>query len=167
MDINTLFYWGMDRIIPNLLSPPRNGIVVHLGGNVKDQIPGRELIKYMNLPHYNAETDELPFEDGSVSCIHAYHVLEHIKNVPFLLSECQRVLKRHGVMNIVVPYYNSQMQAQDLDHKSAFCEDTWKTLFANPYYDKNEIDWRLQVGTNIIIGIKEANLCLMTQLIKV
>jgi len=167
MDINTLFYWGMDRVIPSLITPPNTGKIIHLGGNIKDQLPNADEIEYMDLPYYDAECSELPFDDGEVSFIHAYHFLEHIKNVTLVLKECQRVLMRGGVMNIVVPYYNSQMQAQDLDHKSQFCEDTWKTLFHNPYYDKNQIDWRFQVGTNVIIGVKEANLCLMTQLIKV
>ena len=163
MDIQTLFWFGMDRVIPEIRLPP-SGKHINLGGNAKKQLID---VKDINYPKWDAEYMQLPFEDDSIASIHAYHFLEHIKNVPFVMSECQRVLMKEGTMNIIVPYYNSQMQAQDLDHKSMFCEDTWKTLFANPYYDKNEIDWRFQVGTNIIIGVKEANLCLMTQLIKV
>lgn len=49
------------------------------------------------------EKDILPFEDNSVDEIHAYHILEHIKNIISLMNECYRVLKTDGKMFIEVP----------------------------------------------------------------
>ncbi len=70
-------------------------------------------------------------------------------------------------MNIVVPHRLSQMAYHDLDHKSFWCEETLKNLFTTTYYLKNrEQRWRFRIGTNVIIGIVERNLALMTQLIK-
>ena len=72
-------------------------------------------------------------------------------------------------MNIVVPYYTSQMMAHDLIHKQAFCEETWRNTFENEYYklaDAPEEGWKLKARLNIIIGIYERNLCLMTQLVR-
>jgi hypothetical protein len=57
--------------------------------------------------------------------------------------------------------------AHDLTHKTAFCEDTWSNLFSDPSYKRMGAEaWRFKIGLNIIIGIVERNLCLMTQLIK-
>jgi len=161
LTIQDLFQLGMDRHIPQLMQGV-DGQVANIGRGEKI-IQGAH---NLDLPDWHFDMG-LPFDDLSVGTIHAYHVLEHCQNPVELLLECQRVLKTGGVMNIVVPYYNSQMQAQDLDHKSKFCEMTWSTLFRNKYYNKNKIDWRLEVGVNLIIGIAERNLCLMTQLIKV
>lgn len=150
----------MDRQIPDL-AINNTGLILNLGAGNKSfpqAIP-------LDLPEWDYH-DGIPYPDESVSMIHAYHFMEHVDCPVKMLLEIQRVLMPGGVANIVVPYYNSQMQAQDLDHKSQYCEMTWKTLFANPYYDKNRVEWKLDVGLNIIIGIVERNLCLMTQLIK-
>ena len=71
-------------------------------------------------------------------------------------------------MNIVVPYYSSQMMAHDLTYRHAFCEETWRIIFRNPYYKQagSPEEWKFDVGLNVIIGIVERNLCLMTQLIR-
>ena len=122
----------------------------------------------LDLPEWNADTDPIPYPDGSIAVIHAYHFLEHLKDPVKMLADCQRVLRPGGLMNIVVPYYTSQMMAHDLTHKHAFCEDTWKITFRNPYYRQagSPEEWKLEERLNVIIGIVERNLCLMTQLIR-
>ncbi len=47
----------------------------------------------------------LPFADGSVDCIYASHVLEHLYHdeARRLLAECLRVLRPHGMIRLVVP----------------------------------------------------------------
>lgn len=47
----------------------------------------------------------LPFEPGTVECVYASHVLEHLyeDDARALLGECYRVLKPHGVIRLVVP----------------------------------------------------------------
>jgi ubiquinone/menaquinone biosynthesis C-methylase UbiE len=164
MEITELFKIGMDRSIPSLVDF-KSGYgrkILNIGAGNK-KIPGSIPLDY---PCWNAEIDKIPFGDNSIDGIHCYHFLEHIQNVIFVLSEFQRILVSGGLVNIVVPYYKSQMMAHDLDHKHIFCEDTWKILFSNPYYDKNRIEWKFKIGCNVIIGIVERNLCLMTQLIK-
>ncbi|MDA9006523.1 methyltransferase domain-containing protein [Litoricola sp.] len=55
---------------------------------------------------------KLPLSDNSVSLIYCSHTLEHIEEsyaIKFI-SECYRVLKKNGVMRIVVP-------STDQDHK--------------------------------------------------
>jgi len=162
-----IFTLGMDRAIPEALYDydPESHKVLNLGPGNK-QIYGARPLEF---PEWDAESDAIPCEDESVSQIHAYHFLEHLSDPRFVLSECQRVLRPGGHISIVVPYYTSNMAFQDLDHKSFFTEDTWKTLFNNPYYDKNcnGVDWMFEVHLNVIMGIAERNLALVTQLRKV
>ncbi len=161
MNTEELFQIGMDRTIGHLLDM-KDGIHLNIGaGNKKisDTIP-------LDYPDWDADIDPIPYADESISGIHAYHFLEHCAKPVKVLLEMQRVLKIGGVCNIVVPYYSSQMMCQDLDHKHSFCEETWHILFRNKYYDKNRIEWNFYVQYNVIIGIKERNLCLMTQLLK-
>lgn len=164
MSLISTFEFGMDRHIVDFIEDvnPYNEIVLNVGCGNKT-IPGAH---NLDLPNWDADSEELPFEDNSVSQIHAYHFLEHVKEPVKMLQEFQRVLVVGGFVNIVVPYYTSQMQAHDLDHKNQFCEETWRNLFKNPYYDKNRIEWRFKIGTNVIIGVVERNLALLTQLIK-
>jgi SAM-dependent methyltransferase len=162
MDIKTLFEIGMDRELGECNDAP-GGTIINVGaGNkdIKNAIP-------FDYPEWDADREPLPLPDDSVACIHAYHFLEHVQNPAAILQEFQRVLHVGGVVNIVVPYYTSQMAAHDLDHKHVFCEETWRVLFGNPYYDKNRVEWRFKIGVNVIMGIVERNLALITQLVRV
>lgn len=138
------------------------GLILNLGAGNK-HIEGATPLDY---PEWDADNNALPYVDESVDGIHAYHFLEHVEDPVWVLLECQRVLKVGGILNICVPYYTSQMAAHDLDHKHMFCEETWRVLFDNPYYDKNKVEWKLEVRTNVIIGIVERNLALITQMEK-
>jgi len=155
-----LFGLAMDRRIPELLSDV--GIALNLGAGNK-HIPGATPLDH---PTWDADCNNIPYRDHSVYTIHAYHFLEHLKDPVKILLECQRVLVPGGIMNICVPYYSSAMQAHDLDHKHSFTEDTWKILFNNPYYNKNKIEWKFEIGFNLICGVVERNMCLLTQLRK-
>lgn len=160
MTLVELFNIGMMRKYPDPLKD-KYGTVLNIGaGNkpIEGAIP-------LDWPAWNAEIDVIPYESNSIAMIHCYHFLEHIKNVPFVLSEMRRVLIPGGHINIVVPYYNSSMQAQDLDHKSCFTENTWKVLFDSAYYQKGKVI-PMEIHTNFIMGDQEKNLCLVTQLRK-
>lgn len=159
----SLFGIGMDRDVPDLVYV-RSGTILNLGAGNKHFDWARSL----DAPEWWAH-EPLPYEDGAVDHIVAFHFLEHVQNVPRLLHECQRVLRPSGTMNIVVPYGASDLALQDLDHKNFFTEDTWRVLFANPYYDTtygNVESWEFDVGFNMIMGIVHRNLALVTQLIR-
>lgn len=158
-----LFYLGMERDLPNLWQTPRSGVNLNLGAGSKI-IPGA---RPLDLPEWDADRMPIPYNDECVNTIYALHFLEHIADPIRVLRECQRVLIVGGVLNIVVPYYSASIAAMDLDHKHAFNEDTWKTLFNNQYYEKNSKGWRFRVHFNLIAGIVERNLSLFTQLVRV
>lgn len=125
----------------------------------------------LDLPAWDADVDVIPYEDGKVDCIHAYHLLEHVDRPEALLWECHRVLRRGGLMNIVVPYGNGHLACQDMTHRHFFNEDSWKTLFSNPFYNPmarglEPCWWTFEVMTNVIMGVKGTNLALLTQLMK-
>jgi len=48
--------------------------------------------------------DRLPFDDNTVDCVHAHHVLEHLDNYLFALKEIWRVLRHEGRLLVEVPY---------------------------------------------------------------
>jgi len=163
MNIIELFKLGMKRDISPLI--PAGEVAINLGAG-KQIIQGATNFDY---PEWNAEVDTIKMGDDSVDTIYAFHFLEHLTSarVIFMLHEFERVLKIGGTANIIVPHRLSQMAWHDLDHKTVFCEETWHTLFSTPYYDKNrEVPWKLSIGTNVIIGVVERNLALMTQLVR-
>ena len=163
MNIQDFFLLGMQRSIPALM--PIQHPVLNIGPGT-ESYPGATEIDY---PEWDANAqpyEPLPWGQESFSSILCFHFLEHTANPVVVLQDLERILKPGGTISIVVPYYTSQMQAHDLDHKSAFCEETWRNLFSAPYYDKNKIDWKLNVHANFIMGIVERNLALFTQLRK-
>ena len=174
MKFQELFKMGMDREVGEIknFEAPRYKlaqdhhalpVVLNLGAGEK-HISGSIPLDY---PEWDADKDPILYNDSTVDGIYAFHFLEHVKEPVRVLQEMQRVLRVGGLVNIVVPYYTSQMYAHDLDHKHPFCEDTWKILFRNPYYDKNKIEWKFKENFNMIAGIVERNLALFTQLEKV
>ena len=48
-------------------------------------------------------------------------------------------------MNFCVPYFSSLLMAQNLQHKSFWCEETFRNLFEDDTYEHCG-KWRLQVG---------------------
>lgn len=81
---------------------------LNLGGG-GDTYPGWVTIDVGNIGPSVLPLDirrRLPFADCSVAQIYASHVLEHLEfreDVPFVLKELHRVLKRGGSVRIVVP----------------------------------------------------------------
>lgn len=155
-----MFEFGMAKKLPIFAQFPK-GKIINVGAGNK-HIQGVESI---DLPDYDADEMPLPFNSGTIAGIHAYHFLEHVIDPIKMLREFERVLMHNGCANILVPYYTSQNNIQDLDHKSVWCEDTWKNTFFNAFYDKKG-KWKFRIGINLIMGIVERNLILCTQLIK-
>jgi len=161
--IQDLFKIGMAREIPALLNKI-GGVQINVGAGtwkvIENSIP-------IDFPEYDAEIHDLPYADNSVDVLHAYHFLEHIKDPMRVLKDFERVLKVGGYANIVVPYYNSGLQARHLQHYSQFSELTWDTIFNEYSYDTGYPEWKIKVHTTFIMGVEERNLALVTQLVKI
>jgi predicted SAM-dependent methyltransferase len=159
-----LFNLGMMReyldILPDV---PHDGksVILNLG-------PGNKFIHGtipLELPAWDAEVNDIPYLTNSVDQIHAYHFLEHVQNIARLLKECHRVLKPGSHMNIVVPHYSAPLAYCDLDHKRFFGSEVWKNLTKTDSYTKDKITG-FRTHFNMIIGDKEENLALISQLVK-
>lgn len=168
VDVQTLFFIGMDRDLPDLLTPPE-GLSIGLGESGTKAV-GTDA--NLGLPDWHWPHDPIPVPDGSVAIFHAYHFLEHLtgEEAIKLLKEVERKLVLGGILQFCIPYYSSNMAAQDLTHKSMWTEDTFKTLFRNNYYDPTAggvVGWKLQVHFQAIMGVAERNMALVGQLVKV
>jgi hypothetical protein len=157
-----LFALGMKRSLPELLTC--EGPSFDCGASGRHVAPGATPL---GPPDWRIPRDAIPAADGAVATIHAYHFLEHLTGdeAVFFLREVERVLIPHrGVMNFSIPYYNTVLAAQSLEHKSLWCEETFKKLFEEDtfeYYGK----WRLRVHFLIIAGVVSRNLALVGQLV--
>lgn len=72
----------------------------------------------------------LPFPDNSVDFIFTSHTLEHMVDLIFVMEEFYRVLKKDGILEIIVPYYESSDALRHPDHKRFFNKEIWN--FWNP-----------------------------------
>lgn len=156
--------FGLDRGLPKWAPIDFSRQVLHLG-------PGEKHIEdtlELEWPEYDFDKPDClaKFGDERVGGIIATHVLEHLADPRHLLRQASRVLAPGCPFNILVPHGQSLMFAQDLDHKTPFVIETWKTLISNPYYAKDHDGFNFEIGANFLFGVKEDNLALVTQLIK-
>lgn len=172
-------YWEHANGVP--------GASIQLGAGMKT-IDGWENLEYpqwnadmyMPAPGYSAEyyldygmenIDKLKYvrDDESVRRIATYHTLDHLTpdQVIHSLQEFQRVLSPGGVITNIVPHYMSQLANECIQHRSRFAIDTFRNIFSERQYKQfEEFDWNLRVGYNMVMGLTERNLVLVTQLIK-
>lgn len=72
----------------------------------------------------NLDETGLPFADNSFDLIFACHSLEHIEDLPFVISEVWRVGKPGAQVCIIAPYFTQGMNFANPYHKQAFNEHT-------------------------------------------
>jgi SAM-dependent methyltransferase len=165
-----VFAFGLDRVLPGWVRADFDWPVLDLGPGSKE-IPGAFR---MDWPEYNFEAfafsgNILPQDDATVGGVFAINVLEHLLDPRPLIADVARVLRPGCPFTIFVPHARSGMYLQDLDHKTPFILDTWKNhVEPHPYYTKGRDDVKglFEVGFNSLFGIKEENVCILTQLIR-
>lgn len=165
MKFQKLFNLGMKRYLPELLEYYGTTINIGSSGTDKWQIPETESF---GRPEWIFPYDHLPFPDDTISTIHCYHFMEHLTgdNAILFLRECERVMiPDKSVLNFCMPYYNSNLAAECLDHRSQWNENSFRNLFDNSGYDVAG-EWKLKVHFMMIAGVVERNLCIIGQLRK-
>lgn len=162
MNIIDMFETGMDRHVPEFISPEQ-GLWLNLGAGNK------KLPNCVNLDRPMWEAPYLDYHVESVDAVFAFHFLEHLNGefVIHQLREIERVLKPGGTFTCLVPHWSCEMAHQDLDHRSFWSETTWDNLLKNPYYEHYQPrDWKLYVHSCVIMGLVSRNLAVLTQLVK-
>lgn len=158
----------LDREIPQWVRPDLSKTILDLGPGHKT-IDAPKITR-LDWPEWDAESEDSLGQclGDSIGGIFAINLLEHLSDPRPLIREMGRVLAPGCPATIWVPHARSGMYLQDLDHKTPFILDTWKNfLEPHPYYAKDHEPVPLKVGVNCLFGLKEENLGILTQLIKV
>ena len=162
-DLASLFSVALNRDLPPFSLGLPNLRQLNIGAGFKGIVGAEEI----GLPYYDAEIMPIPAENESVGNIYCFGMIDHVKNVPYFLSECQRVLAPGGVLNIWVAHCKSDLAHDDLDHKSYYTERSWDKLFRNQYWANTNVKWKFDIGINVLMAVEHRNLSLITQLIRV
>ncbi|MFH1451635.1 MAG: methyltransferase domain-containing protein [archaeon] len=91
--------------------------------------------------YHNIE-EGLPFEDNTFDYVFADNVLEHVKNIFFILDEINRICKNGAIIEIYVPHYSGMYSLKHLAHYRYYGVCSFDMLcgetFAGEKYNKTE-----------------------------
>lgn len=104
----------------------------------------------------NIETEKLPFEDNSVECVLAHHILEHLGDGFFhCIRELYRVCKNNATIHVKVPHPRHDVFLIDSTHKRPIYPHTMD-MFSKEH-NKKDLD---SGGRETPIGfINDVDIC--------
>lgn len=73
----------------------------------------------------SSSVGEVILDRGQFNTIYADNVLEHVKDLPQMMTNCLDILEEDGIFEIIVPYEKSNAAWQDPTHVRAMNEDSW------------------------------------------
>ncbi len=82
---------------------------------------------------HNVEKLPYPFESDTFDEILCQDILEHVSDLPGILFELKRVLKKDGLLRIQVPHFSSRNNYADPTHKRMFSLLTFEYFVENAY----------------------------------
>jgi predicted SAM-dependent methyltransferase len=94
----------------------------------------------------------LPFEDSYFDEIYAYHILEHIHQLPMLMGEINRVGKNGCQVHIDIPHFTNPTFYDDISHVRPWTENTAKFLVDKRFEGKRGYIGRFLVLKNEVMG---------------
>jgi|GEM_PF-1875569 len=102
-----LYHYPMDRFSlksPILYRPEHR--VVHVGGGPRRNHPSELNLNLFPMTNVDivGSAERLPFADESVDVLISNAVLEHVRDLPAVLAEMNRVLKPGGYVYIEIPF---------------------------------------------------------------
>lgn len=68
---------------------------------------------------------DLVLDAGQFKIIYANNVLEHVHDLPQMMTNCLDLLEEDGALEVIVPYEKSNAAWQDPTHVRAMNEDSW------------------------------------------
>lgn len=94
--------------------------------------------------YFNFDSPPYPFEPACAEEILLDNVLEHLDDIPKVMTELHRVLQVGGRVKIFVPYGKSDWALQDPTHKHYFTENSMNYFCeGHPYSYYSEAKFRL------------------------
>ena len=86
-----------------------------------------DLSKTLDLPLMTTSRDgqHIELQESSLDLVYANNVLEHVGDLPTLMTNALTLLKEGGVFLIEVPYERAQTAWQDPTHVRAMNENSW------------------------------------------
>jgi len=87
---------------------------------------------------------DVELHEGSLSAIYANNVLEHVVDLPRLMTNCLLLLREGGEMQIEVPHERAKTAWQDPTHVRAMNSNSW-IYYADWFWYLGWFDWRFHV----------------------
>lgn len=142
---------------------PLNDIFLDLGcGRAKDRSAiGIDIDDHGQEIIWDVEKMGIPLPDDSCRLVKAHSIMEHFFNVCFVMRELHRVIKKDGVLDVVVPMAGSNGAFRDPTHRTTWTEETFDyfTPKKPKYYNINEgYKWKILERKKINQGIITAKL---------
>lgn len=75
-----------------------------------------------------------PWADGSISGIHASHVIEHLPDQEKFIWECLRILKKGGFLRLNVPHSSGVLANGCMGHYRTYSYNTLEGYLARDFY---------------------------------
>ena len=120
-------------------------ILFKMGFLSKQFYIAHKLGKFKNVVYGDA-TKRMRFGSNSVDYIYSSHMLEHLysKDAVYFLSECRRVLKKGGILRLLLPDLEVEAKTYlkslgSSDVADVFCGKVYATSFKDGY--KNSHKW--------------------------
>jgi len=92
---------------------------------------------------------------ASLRVVYANNVLEHVSDLPRLMTNCLALLQPGGEMLIEVPYERAPTAWQDPTHVRAMNENSW-IYYAEWFWYLGWYEWRFQVRQLVFLDAKLA-----------
>ncbi len=109
------------------------------GKDIREGYVNLDLVKLEGVDVVCDVNKKLPFKDDYFDEIMAYDILEHVNDMPKVLKELHRILKKGGILRIKVPHFLESSAYADPTHKNFFAYNTFdyfvKGNQRNYYFD--------------------------------
>jgi len=85
-------------------------LILNVGcGNIKKEDKDKNTIyldsqNFDNIDIVRDIEKGLPYDDKKFDMIIAHHIIEHVKDLIFVMNEFHRCLKKEGILDIIVPF---------------------------------------------------------------
>jgi SAM-dependent methyltransferase len=95
--------------------------------------------------HFDLNVCPYPFETNTADEIFLDNVLEHLDDIPEVMTELHRILKPAGLLRILVPYGKTDWALQDPTHRHFFTENSMNYFVeGHPYNYYSQARFRLR-----------------------